>query len=253
MPRALVSIGSNLGDSVAAVEEAGRALRALSRPGSFAASSRWMTAPVGGPPGQGPFVNAAAVLETSLEPAELLQELQRIERALERARHERWGPRTLDLDLLLVERIEVRTDELRLPHPRMTFRKFVLAPAVEVAGDWTHPEAGVTLDRLLQTLLNGPAELTVVGDATGDVSSEATRAAAGRFAVARSPALPDPPPRLTIDARRAAPCEPFGGPRLALEDCPSEHWRDEVRAAIECVWPSAPANAVTPLAAPPLP
>ena len=95
--------------------------------------------PIGGPAGQEPFLNAAALLETSLPPAELLARLQRIELHLGRTRETRWAARTLDLDLLLYDNLVLNTPYLTLPHPRMAFRRFVLEPAAEVAPEMAHP------------------------------------------------------------------------------------------------------------------
>ena len=130
---AFISLGSNLGDRVAnlngAIEELGQT------PGLEVrrVSSFHETEPVGGPPGQGMFLNAVAVLETDLEPVPLLSILQEIETRFGRQRTVRWGARTLDLDLLLFDGRIMNTPELCLPHPRMHTRRFVLEPLVEVA------------------------------------------------------------------------------------------------------------------------
>ena len=91
-------------------------------------SSFHETEPVGGPPGQGPYLNAAACIETTLEPPAVLQLLQEIEAKNGRVRLVRWGERTLDLDLLLFDDRIVETPELTIPHPRMAVRRFVLEP-----------------------------------------------------------------------------------------------------------------------------
>ncbi len=103
-------------------------------------SSLHETEPVGGSPGQGLFLNAVTLLETELEPIELLGVLQRIEVQFGRDRTVRWGERTLDLDLLLFEDRVLQTPELCVPHPRMRVRRFVLEPLVEVAPEAVDPE-----------------------------------------------------------------------------------------------------------------
>ena len=105
-------------------------------------------------------MNAAALLETDLPPAALLAALQDIERRLGRIRAERWGPRTIDLDLLLYDQLELETPELILPHPRMSFRRFVLGPAAEIAAEMAHPVCGNTIGGLVTAALGRPPERT---------------------------------------------------------------------------------------------
>ena len=132
MSTALIGIGSNLGDRR---ENVRRALELLSdSPGiEVVARSRLCASkPVGGPHGQGDYVNAAAVLQTSLSPHALLKALQHVEAQLGRERNARWAPRTIDLDLLLFDEEIIEEDGHTLPHPRMSFRRFVLQPAAEI-------------------------------------------------------------------------------------------------------------------------
>ena len=148
----LVALGSNLGDRA---EHLRNAIDALARlPGThLTARSSWHeTQPEGGPPGQGPFLNGAVLLSTRLSPEAMLTELERIETALGRVRAQRWGPRTIDLDLVLYDQEVRQTDELTLPHPRMASRRFVLAPAAEVTPWMVHPTSGWVVAQLLASL-----------------------------------------------------------------------------------------------------
>lgn len=121
------------------------------------------TRPIGGPPGQGVFLNGACLLETDLAPHEVLGMLAAVENTLDRERSERWGPRTVDLDLLLYDDVVLDTASLTLPHPRMVTRRFVLEPSVEIAPDLLHPVAGCTLEGLLESISSPHPHVAVVG------------------------------------------------------------------------------------------
>ena len=153
---ACIALGSNLGDRQGTLE---RAIAALGRTRGVVVkkfSSFHETEPVGGPPGQGPFLNAAAVLETTLDPFGLLHVLQAIEDQFGRTRTVRWGERTLDLDLLLFDEQIVTTAELTIPHPRMATRRFVLEPLAEIAPDAVDPISRQTIAALLAALEGAP-------------------------------------------------------------------------------------------------
>jgi 2-amino-4-hydroxy-6-hydroxymethyldihydropteridine diphosphokinase len=126
--RAFLGIGSNLGDRLAHIR---RAVSAM--PGLVSVSQVYESVPVGGPPGQGPYLNAVAELRTELSPRGLLELAQWLERDAGRVRAERWGPRTLDVDVLLVGDERVEEPDLVVPHPRMWERAFVLVPLGELA------------------------------------------------------------------------------------------------------------------------
>ncbi|MFO8007061.1 MAG: 2-amino-4-hydroxy-6-hydroxymethyldihydropteridine diphosphokinase, partial [Candidatus Brocadiia bacterium] len=109
------------------------------------------TEPVGGPP-QGPYINAAAELRTTLSPRELLEELLDVEDKLGRVRTVHWGPRKLDLDLLLYEDQIIDEPGLQVPHPHMHKRPFVLDPLSEIAPEVTHPVLDKTVSEMQEEL-----------------------------------------------------------------------------------------------------
>lgn len=134
MHRAFVGIGSNLGDRAANVE---RALESLEAAGNVArVSSLYRTVPWGNV-GQPWFLNAVALLETELSPHELLAVLQAAETRLGRERGKRWGPRSIDLDLLLYDEVEIDDARLRVPHRHLCDRAFVLVPLAEIDARFT--------------------------------------------------------------------------------------------------------------------
>ena len=159
-----ISLGSNLGDRQETLRAAlglldqtpGVAVRSL--------SSFQETRPVGGPPEQGTFLNAAARLETTLRPEELLSVTRAIEDRLGRVRTVRWGERTLDIDLLIFGDEFVDTPSLKIPHPRLAFRRFVLDPLVEIAPDRVDVVTGRTVADLRANLDRTPRWIGFVGE-----------------------------------------------------------------------------------------
>jgi 2-amino-4-hydroxy-6-hydroxymethyldihydropteridine diphosphokinase len=152
MATALVGLGSNLGDRAAALEQAIQLVKSEPQIRVEAVSRFRHSKPVGGPERQGEFLNAAARLETSLSPEKLLAKLLAIEDQIGRVREERWGPRVIDLDLLLYDRVEMKTPALELPHPRMCYRRFVLEPAAEIAPEMVWPVNGWNVEKLRNNL-----------------------------------------------------------------------------------------------------
>ena len=254
MNRCLVALGSNVGDRAQRLAEATRALAELPAT-ELTARSGWVeTMPVGGPPDQSAFLNAAVTIETEMAPDELLDALQTIEREAERTRGERWAARTLDVDLLLYGDAVLATDQLRVPHPRMTYRPFVLGPAVEIAANWRHPQLNATLGELLETLqrgedrilvLGGKKKIQTVGDAlleisrkifpdqTADSSAQSFRVRATTTATTQVNSAARPKLQILAD-RSATPLD--AAPTVWLDAAPADSLASELAAAIECVW-----------------
>jgi 2-amino-4-hydroxy-6-hydroxymethyldihydropteridine diphosphokinase len=149
--RFAIGLGGNIGDVPACAARA-RALLAADGVLVEAEAPWFTTAPVGGPP-QPPFRNSAWIVSTGYGAHGLLACLQRAEAACGRNREVRWGPRTVDLDLLLAEDgTVVDSPVLVLPHPRLHERNFVLVPLVAIAGGWRHPGLGCTISALARDL-----------------------------------------------------------------------------------------------------
>lgn len=149
--RAYVGLGANLGKPAAQIRSALQALAALPQTRLLRQSGLYRSAPLG-LPGQADYCNAACSLETDLAPPVLMQALLVLERAAGRERDgRRWGPRTLDLDLLHVVSVQLQTPGLCLPHPELARRNFVLAPLAEIEPGLHIPGVG-TVEEQLATL-----------------------------------------------------------------------------------------------------
>jgi 2-amino-4-hydroxy-6-hydroxymethyldihydropteridine diphosphokinase len=206
MARCLIGCGSNLGKRRDQLDRAIELLRFM--PGiTLDAVSRYrQTRPVGGPPRQRGYLNGACTIETELSPHDVLGMLAAVENTLHRERAVRWGPRSIDLDLLLYEDLVVDSDALTLPHPRMTTRRFVLEPCVEIAPEWWHPPASCTLRDLLENISVPNPLVTVIGvpgSGAPEVAAAVADATMARLLRAPSP-LPAPPDRSHDAAGREA-------------------------------------------------
>jgi 2-amino-4-hydroxy-6-hydroxymethyldihydropteridine diphosphokinase len=161
---AYISLGSNLGDRRDYIQRAAEALRRTPGVLDVRMSTLHETEPVGGPPGQGMYLNAAARLETDLDAPALLAILLDVEARLGRRRSEKWGPRVIDLDLLLFDDQVIDTPGLTVPHPRMHERRFVLEPLAEIAAGVSHPVLKLTISELLRGLID-PKFMTLIEQA----------------------------------------------------------------------------------------
>lgn len=162
-----IALGSNLDDPLQQVTAAVAAIGRLPQSTLRAVSPWYRSAAVG--PGQQPdYINGALWLQTELQPLELLHALQAIEQAQGRRRDERWGARTLDLDMLLYGDLSVNSEELTLPHPRLTERQFVMLPLLSLAADCRLPDGRRVAELSAQL---GPQDVSLVSGASSPTMS----------------------------------------------------------------------------------
>jgi len=184
MPTALIAFGSNVGDSRKLFREVQAILAERTEQVDLIRASRAIeTKPIGeslddateetdpsnevsetsSAANKGVYLNAALLIQTELSAIQLIEQLLQVEKQLGRIRGRRWGPRTVDLDLLLYDDQIIEQSKLICPHPRMSFRRFVLEPAAEIAGKMIHPTANLTVGELLDRLNVRPNLLLWMG------------------------------------------------------------------------------------------
>jgi 2-amino-4-hydroxy-6-hydroxymethyldihydropteridine diphosphokinase len=163
MPRVFISIGSNLGDRVLNCKKALDGISAFAR--ILRVSSAYETEPVGNED-QPSFINCAAEIETTLPPIELLKRLREVEDGLGRVRDEKWGPRTIDIDLIFYDDLIIDTEELKIPHVSAHARRFVLEPVCEIDPWLVHPGFGVRVYELLNGLDDGKKVIKICDSST---------------------------------------------------------------------------------------
>ena len=149
---AFVGIGSNIQPRSKYIERSLNAINANRKIDVVQVSTIYETRPQGGPQGQMDYLNAVAKIVTSLDPLELLEALQNIELDLGRKRDVAWGPRTIDLDLLLYNDQIISTERLMVPHPLMHERRFVMQGLAEIAPDVVHPILQMTATTILESM-----------------------------------------------------------------------------------------------------
>ncbi len=164
---AYIGLGANLGEPRRQLEEALALLTAADEVQVLAVSTFYLNPPLG-PENQPWYVNAVAAVRTRLAAEDLMRVLQRIETSLGRVRGERWGPRAIDLDLLLYDGEIISTPELKVPHPEMHRRAFVLLPLAEIAPGAWHPALGKTAGQLLAELDPGERQALIPAPAAED-------------------------------------------------------------------------------------
>jgi 2-amino-4-hydroxy-6-hydroxymethyldihydropteridine diphosphokinase len=158
---AYLGLGSNMGVREGNLRATLSALdrdRAICVDRDAGIASLYETSPVGGPAGQSPYLNTVVRVRTDLAPGDLLVRLLSVEQARGRLRSERWGPRVIDIDLLLYGDAVCSSPELSLPHPHLHRRRFVLEPLAEIAPDLVHPVVGKTIRELAAALQDDPEQ-----------------------------------------------------------------------------------------------
>jgi 2-amino-4-hydroxy-6-hydroxymethyldihydropteridine diphosphokinase len=163
LARVFLGMGSNLGDRSRVLEEAADLVARIPDTEVVRLSSVYETEPWGRS-GQRDFLNQVAEIRTGLGAAVLLEACRSIENRLGRVRKSRWGPRTIDIDILYFDTAVIDEENLRIPHPAVAGRRFVLEPLAEIAPDWTDPLSGQTVAAMLEACGDGGAVRRVIRD-----------------------------------------------------------------------------------------
>lgn len=176
----LIAFGSNQGDRERAYEAAVNSLNQHPQVEIVAVSKLHVTAAVGGPGDQSSYLNGAIRLSTTLGGEDLHQLLIQTENDLGRIRLNRWGSRTIDLDLLLYGESQISTPNLTVPHPRMSFRRFVLEPACEIAAEMIHSPSRLTIGQLIEQIETANRRVLCLADGALDETLTEIAAEFGR-------------------------------------------------------------------------
>jgi 2-amino-4-hydroxy-6-hydroxymethyldihydropteridine diphosphokinase len=165
MTKCFLGLGSSLGDRLSNLCLAAARLGEMPGTRLMRVSGVYETPPAGGV-AKNPFLNAAVEIETALSPEEILEFIQGIEKEAGRVRRERWEDRTLDIDILLYGDMIIERGDVRIPHPRMAERRFVLTPLMEIAADTVDPESGLSVHDLCERCVDKSSALPFPGSAT---------------------------------------------------------------------------------------
>ena len=152
-----IALGSNLGESKNILEEAIKQIQSNPEIELLKTSSFYKTKPIGPP--QPDYLNGCIIIQTTIEPEELLNLLLKIEKKFGRQRTEKWGARTLDLDIIFYHNLIIDIHHLQIPHPLMRQRPFVLVPLIEIAPQWQDPLTGLTITQLHNKLAYNPDDI----------------------------------------------------------------------------------------------
>lgn len=242
---ALIAFGSNMGDRNSSWHEA---LSLLTAQGiEILRVSRLLeTAPVGGPDGQSSFLNSALTVGTTLPAGRLVEALLAVERDIGRVRETRWGSRLVDLDLMLYEQQIHDSGLCLVPHPRLTFRRFMLEPACEIATDWIHPITKCSLGQLLEQLdrVDRRAVIRTIGTdmqtQRRDVDAVARWLEHAGWALQTDLVEPDQANSgsiwtIVITDKPHPPAGLVTGPYLILLASEKAAWESELRAAVQAM------------------
>lgn len=213
MVQAVVAVGGNLGDVGQTFDRAQEL--ALENPDvqSVRSAERFRSVAMGADAGDS-FVNSAWVVETTLEPLALLNLLQQIEKELGRTREVRWGPRTLDLDLIFYGDQVIDLPRLVVPHPHCWYRQFVLAPVVSLVPEFVHPVSGLSTKQLLERLLADPVSIGYAGTLVDEQSfialtAEFSKLEFRRITAQSSSEVPDKALAFWFGSSESKPESPF--------------------------------------------
>ena len=157
----LLAFGANLGNPRSQILDAWDRVTQIPGGQGECLSSFYVTQPVGGPEHQPDYLNCSGLVHTELSPEQLLDAILEIETAMGRKRTEHWGPRIIDIDILLFGDQVIQSERLTIPHPRMHERRFVLEPAAEIVPEMVHPILGKSVKDLLRAFRNQPCMTNV--------------------------------------------------------------------------------------------
>lgn len=231
--RCLLSFGANLGDPSDSIRQAAELLagRAARDKSAVKLSRFFRTPPIGGPSGQPPFVNAVAAIETYADAWQMWNTIRDVERELGRERNQRWEARRIDLDILLFDDCRIWTPRLKIPHPRMAMRRFILVPSLDVAAQWRDPVTGMSIQELADNLDRGAASLVLIADPSCELDNlldQVARQAVASYVVPTIQAIRKP--RVAIDKTES--CIHPSDRAVDILRIKSQRWVGQISSAV---------------------